>query len=201
MAGQEDGVQVGWSSGVPLTGPPKAATNREEASMKPKVCLILALAVLLASGAGLSEAPGLHPAGGLLFEDPNTVPGMTVLTEIPGAPNLPAAVDLSAEMPPVRSQGGQNSCVAWAIGYYDKTHAEWVEHGWDITRDTYQISPSFIYNHINGGVNGGVSMSSAQGFICGHGACMMSDMPYNQSDYLSWPSESAYARHSLSGSR
>jgi len=161
--------------------------------VKPRICLSLVLAVLLASGAGLSSGPVLHPAGGLVHEDPNAVPGMTVLAEIPAVPGviLDGAVDLSAQMPPVGNQGGQLSCVAWAIGYYDKTHAEWAEHGWNDSTPDHQISPSFIYNQVNSGRNQGVPMSSAQSLICEKGACMLSDMPYI--NYTDWPSESAYS--------
>ncbi len=161
--------------------------------MKLKVCLSMALAVLLATGAGLSETPRLHPAGDLLFQDPYTVPGLTVLTEIPGAPPLATSVDLSAQMPPIGNQGQQGSCVAWSIGYYDKTHAEWVEHRWNDSTTNHQISPAFIYNQINGGRDGGAYMSDAQKLICEQGSCMLSDFPYNQSNYTTWPSESAYA--------
>jgi C1A family cysteine protease len=164
--------------------------------MRLKVYLSLALAVLLASGAGLSETPGLHRAGDLLFQDPHTVPGLTVLDKFPvsrGAPTaaLPSAVDLTPEMPPVGDQARQGSCVAWAFGYYDKTHAEYVEHGWDITVPEHQTSPSFIYNQINGGHDGGAYMSDAQKLICEQGACMLSDFPYGS--YTTWPSESAYS--------
>ena len=160
--------------------------------MKLRLCLSLAVVMLLASGAGLSVTPALHPAGGLLFEDPNTVPGMTVLSEIPGMPNLPTAVDLSTQMPPVGNQGQQGSCVAWAIGYYDKTHAEWVEHQWNDSTTDHQTSPAFVYNQINAGRDGGAYMSDAQKLICEQGACMLSDMPYSQTNYTTWPSEAAY---------
>lgn len=174
--------------------------------MKLKLSLSLAVVVLFVSGAGLSEAPKLHPAGGLLFQDPYTVPGLTVVDEFsaaPGAPTAapPSATDLTSEMPPVGDQGNQNSCVAWAVGYYDKTHIEYIErlYSW---RDTtwhpdvpeHQISPSFIYNQINAGRDGGCYMNDAQILLVQQGACMLSDFPYHDYDYTTWPGESAYAR-------
>jgi len=171
--------------------------------MKVKVCLSLAVAVLLVSGAGLSEAKKLHPAGGLLFVDPYTVPGFKVLPVSQGAPTAapPSAVDLTSEMPPVGDQGDQNSCVAWADGYYDKTHIEYIERlwawgdtAWHLTDPAHQISPSFIYNQINAGRDAGASMMDAQNLICQQGACMMSDLPYHDNDYTTWPTESAFAR-------
>jgi len=173
--------------------------------MKLKVCLSLAVAVLLAAGAGLSEGPKLHPAGGLLFQDPYTVPGLKVVDEFTvsrGAPRMdaPSAIDLTSEMPTVGDQGSQNSCVAWAVGYYDKTHIEyierrygWMDTTWHLDVPEHQISPSFIYNQINAGRDGGIYMNDAQILICQQGACMLSDCPYHDYDYATWPSESAYA--------
>ncbi len=172
--------------------------------MRLKVCLSLAVVVLLATGAGLPEPRKLHPAGGLLFRDPYSVPGFKVLDEsnIPRrafAESPPSAVDLTSEMPPVGDQGNQGSCVAWAAGYYDKTHIEYVERQlgtenpvWDLDNPDYQISPAFIYNQINAGRDGGASMMDAQRLICDQGACSMSDFPYNDADYYTWPTEAAY---------
>ena len=173
--------------------------------MKLKICMSLAVAVLLAAGAGLSEAPKLHPAGGLLYVDPYTVPGLKMLDKFPvpgGAPTAapPSAIDLTSEMPPVGDQGDQNSCVGWAAGYYDKTHIEYIERyygwgdtTWHLTDPEHQISPSFIYNQINGGRDGGASMTDAQILICDQGACMLSDFPYDDNDCTTWPTEPAYA--------
>ena len=162
--------------------------------MRLKICFSLAMVVLLASGAGLSVAPGLHPAGGLLFQDPHTVPGLTVLDDVQGAPttSLASAVDLSSEMPPVGDQNPQGSCVAWAIGYYDKTHAERVDNGWDVSTTDHQISPAFIYNQINAGRDGGAYISDAQRLICDQGSCMLNEFPYNDQDCTTWPTEAQY---------
>jgi C1A family cysteine protease len=173
--------------------------------VKLKVCIGLAVAVLLVSGAGLSEIPKLHPAGGLLFVDPYTVPGFKTLDQCPrfrGASlaDLPGAVDMTSEMPPVGDQGSQNSCVAWAAGYYDKTHVEYIEHRygwgdptWTLDVPEHQISPAFIYNQINAGRDAGASILDAQIMLCDQGSCMLSDFPYHDNDYVTWPSESAYA--------
>ncbi len=171
--------------------------------MKLKVSISLALLVLLAAGANLSEPRKLHPAGGLIFVDPYTVPGFKVMpaSQAMLAEPPPSAEDLTSEMPPVGDQGTQNSCVAWAAGYYDKTHIEYLEkiYGyppvpWDLADPAHQISPSFIYNQINAGRDAGASMLDAQILLCDQGASMMSDFPYNASDYTAWPSESAFAR-------
>jgi hypothetical protein len=173
--------------------------------MKLKVSLSLALVVLLVSGASLTETKKLHPAGGLLFVDPYSVSGIKILdaSMMPrgalGPPPPDNAVDLTAEMPPVGDQGNQGSCVAWAAGYYDKTHAEYVERQlgtpnptYDLDDPEYQISPAFIYNQINAGRDGGASMMDAQRLILDQGACNMNDFPYDDADYTTWPTEAAY---------
>jgi len=179
-------------------------TNNKGGVMKLKVCLSLAAFAILVSGAGLSESPRLHPAGGLLFVDPYTVPGFKLLDQCPrlrgmSFAELPGAVDMTADMPPVGDQGRQNSCVAWAAGYYDKTHVEYIEHWyglgdhtWTLDVPQHQISPAFIYNQINAGSDAGASILDAQIMLCDQGACMLSDFPYHDNDYVTWPSESAY---------
>jgi hypothetical protein len=116
-------------------------------------------------------------------------------TLVPGAPRrLGVSVDLSGQMPPVGDQGQQGSCAAWAIGYYQKTHYEWVEHEWNLGQTSHQFSPAFIYNQINGGADLGAGYSDAFALITDQGCATMADCPYNQNDYTSWPSESAYSR-------
>ena len=100
---------------------------------------VVAVILFVASvSLGFADAV-LHRAGGLLYRDPHTVPELVEVTEVPVLPGAPgtalvAAVDLSSEMPPVGNQGAQGSCVAWSIGYYDKTHTEYKEHLWDLTQ-------------------------------------------------------------------
>jgi C1A family cysteine protease len=166
--------------------------------MRLKVCLGLGVAMLLALGASATETSCPYRMG-LLQEDPHTVPWLTEATCVfvaPGAPEAAtmSAVDLSGEMPPVGNQVGQGSCVAWSVGYYDKTHTEYVEHGWNDSLREHQVSPAFIYNQINGGRDAGSTYGDAFQLICEQGACMWSDFPYDTSDYASWPSESAYSR-------
>lgn len=172
--------------------------------MKLKVGLSLVLMVLLVSGAGLSEVTKLHPAGGLLFQDPHNAPGLKVLDRFPawlGPPAaLPSSVDLMSEMPTVGDQGNQNSCIAWAVGYYDKTHVEyierlygWMDTTWHLDVPAHQISPSFIYNQIDAGRDGGAYMNDAFILLCQQGASMLSDCPYHDYDYTTWPAESAYS--------
>ena len=153
---------------------------------------VLLAAVLL--GQLVAQAEPLHPCG-LIHEDPRTIPWMVQDKPVPGAPRrLGVSVDLSSQMPPVGNQGQQGSCAAWAIGYYQKTHYEWLEHEWDLNQTSHQFSPKFIYNQINGGADLGSGYSDAFALITDQGCATMADCPYNQNDYTNWPSESAYAR-------
>ncbi|OYD16246.1 hypothetical protein CH330_03360 [candidate division WOR-3 bacterium JGI_Cruoil_03_51_56] len=164
-----------------------------------KIACLLALSLAVA-GASYGNEPGFgeHRLG-LIPEDLRDVPGVVEVHRVDVLPGRPCAdsivhVDLSPQMPPVGNQGAQGSCVAWATGYYHKTHTEWVEHGWNVNDPRYQSSPAFIYNQVNGGVDRGTSGSVVMKLICEQGCASMADCPYNQYDYTTWPSESAFCR-------
>ncbi len=183
--------------------------------MKPKAChrlFLLLAAVLLAlplakaqpssnSGAQTPNdalsAPSpkpLHPCG-LIREDPRTIPWMIQDTYRPQpSRRLSTSGNLSNQMPPVGDQGQQGSCTAWAIGYYMKTHYEYLEHHWNDSTSSHEFSPAFIYNQINGGADQGSGFSDAFSLLNDQGCASLADCSYNQNDYTTWPSESAYAR-------
>jgi hypothetical protein len=134
------------------------------------------------------------------------------LVSYPGNP--PSSVDESTKpwFPPIGNQGQQGSCVAWSVGYYVKTFQEAQEHGWNVSAarwlggypgyptQNYQskiISPAFIYNLQNGGVDMGLSFYSAINLICSVGECSWKEMPYNQTDYTTWPTEPAWTEAPL----
>ena len=54
------------------------------------------------------------------------------------------------------------------------------------------MSPAFIYNLINDGVDSGSYIGGAINLIRGVGICSLAKMPYNAADYRSWPSEQAW---------
>ena len=106
--------------------------------------------------------------------------------------------------PPIGNQGSQGSCVAWSIGYYITTFQAAKDNGWDLSGAnwtggqptvSYQnkiISPSFVYNLINNGQDSGSTWVGAINLICNIGASSWMNMPYNQSDYTSWPSQASW---------
>jgi len=103
-----------------------------------------------------------------------------------------SSIDLSANFPPIRSQGSQGSCVAWATGYYYKTYQEWQEHNWNLASEDHQFSPAFIYNQINGGQDEGSQPSDAFKLLVDNGCATWSEMPYNQYQFTNLPSEETY---------
>jgi hypothetical protein len=161
---------------------------------------LLVLCCLVASGAGVGH--GRTYRGGLIYEDlskaapANQVKSIPVKTGCLGSRYM-SQVDLSDEMPPIGDQGGQGSCVSWALGYYHRTQLEYRERHWDLTSPHHQFSPAFIYNQVNGGADRGSYFEHSARLVCEQGCASMADIPYNQYDYLSWPSESAYS-HAIS---
>jgi hypothetical protein len=160
----------------------------------------LSLCVVLAIGYS-AESVVLHRAGGRWPEDLSRVPWLKQVLKEPVKSGRPVAdsilhVDLSAEMPPIRDQGSQGSCVCWAFAYYHTTHNEWVEHHWNVNDSQYQFSPAFVYNQTNGGDDRGIPDSWAMELLLQQGVANLVDCPYTDTNCINWPSESAYS-HAL----
>ena len=102
-------------------------------------------------------------------------------------------VDLSDEVPPVKTQGSQGSCAAWSIAYYHRSQLEYRERHWDLADPNHQFSPAFTYNQVNGGADYGSSIDNNMSLICEQGCASMFDFPYDQLNCTRWPSESAYS--------
>ncbi|MHB8581409.1 MAG: C1 family peptidase [Ignavibacteriaceae bacterium] len=133
----------------------------------------------------------LHRAG-LLLENISKCP-LIKKAELPKVLHkLASVVDNSVHLPPVGDQGQQGSCVAWAFGYYYKTYQEWQDYGWSLTDPNHVFSPAFIYNNIDGGVDGGSFFSDALKLLTDNGCATIAELPYNASDYYSFPSGSVY---------
>jgi hypothetical protein len=117
-------------------------------------------------------------------------------------------VDLGAlpAFPHVGNQGSQGSCVAWSIGYYVKTFQEALEHGWDLStvqmtgswpyspnaQQDHLMSPTWVYNQINGGVDLGSNPIQAADLIFALGTASWNTVPYTVSNSSAWPSEAGY---------
>ncbi len=123
---------------------------------------------------------------GLLFEESNKLAGIPLASTPFGGTELPALVDLSPNMPPIGDQGQQQSCVAWTVAYALKSYQEKLESGGQIN-----FSPAFIYNQINNGMNVPTYMTDALKVLSEQGVCRLEEMPYNENDWISKPTEQA----------
>ncbi len=108
----------------------------------------------------------------------------------------PSAVDNSTfpSFPPIRSQGGQGSCAAWATAYYYSTYTQAQEEGYTVSTgdNTHICSPGFMYNLIDYGRDSGSSIQYAMLKLRDVGCGNWASKPYLDSDYSSWPSETAW---------
>ncbi len=145
------------------------------------LCFILATPLL-------AQEP--FPLGGKVHDPRMTHPEWCLEEPPPPEGPLRAKVDHTPDMPPVGMQTG-NSCTGWSVGYYFKTHQERVERGWDLSDPGHRMSPMFLYNQINGGVDYGADLFDAMELMWAHGCAPSSRMGTNVS-YTLWPSEAAF---------
>ena len=130
------------------------------------------------SSAGLRASP----SDASLVKRPRSLTGV-----LPAV--LPPAVDLSALVPPVRSQQGTAGCAAWSTTYYAKTMMEKKEHpSWDLSDPRYQFSPAWTYNQTNDcGANSGSYLPDVMRLLTERGAIDMAEMPFDQDDTATRP--------------
>ena len=129
---------------------------------------------------------------GLIPQDLSKVPWIKKYESALPIKTLQPSIINKKYLPPVQNQHPQNSCIAFSIGYYFKTYQEAREKKWDVTSITHQCSPAFVYNHINGGSDGGAKFSDGWKVLSDLGCATWADMPYNTGNYTNWPSETAY---------
>ncbi len=110
----------------------------------------------------------------------------------PSGSAFPPAVNNTEYLPPVGNQGAQGSCVGWATTYYTYSYMlYWYMNRTHPSADE-AMSPAFTYNQINYGTDSGSLFGDAASLIQNMGALPMREMPYNDADYVTWPSESQY---------
>jgi hypothetical protein len=123
---------------------------------------------------------------GLTFATQEELTGIPMASTPYSGSELPKVIDLSPHLPTPGHQGKQSSCTAWAVGYALKAYQEYLE-----TNSRVYFSPSFIYNQINNGRDGGSRVMDALNLVSQQGNCTWDDMPYNENDYNSQPSQLA----------
>lgn len=94
--------------------------------------------------------------------------------------SLPNIIDLSTDMPPVRSQGHQGSCVAWATSYYLKSYQEKIQHNYEYSSYKDVMSPSFVYNQTKENSNclSGSNIQNALELLKSQGTTSWKEFPY-----------------------
>ncbi len=94
---------------------------------------------------------------------------------------LPEAVDLSDRFPRPGDQGGQGSCVGWAVGYAARSYYARSREGGPVDAAGV-VSPAYIYNSIRdprGDCDAGSSISDALKLLQ-RGAVSLADYPYSE---------------------
>ena len=102
---------------------------------------------------------------------------------------LPSYLDNSTlkYFPPIRSQGSLGSCASFASTYYAMTHMYALARNLDAKNggDNYRFSPKWMYNMINGGVDGGSWHYTCYALALKHGSATWAEFPYD-ANYRAW---------------
>jgi C1A family cysteine protease len=163
--------------------------------MKKSIAMLLALPIVLSSASALAAPSdnGLAHGKGLgLKQTPQavSVPKFTATN----ASVAVASLDLSANVPAIGDQGQQGSCVAWATAYYSKSYGKGQFSAYGLSNE---YSPSFVYNQLNGGVDGGLYPSDAYKLLVDKGDTTLDKMGYKDTDYLTQPNATQLADAAL----
>lgn len=106
----------------------------------------------------------------------------------------PESLLLTKYLPPVASQGTQNSCVAWSSCYYCYSYSLAERLDLDpakLQSPVFQFSPSFVYNLGNQGKDIGMQMERAFNILRDQGCAKLSALPYKEDDYKRQPDDDA----------
>lgn len=147
------------------------------------------------SGGPAANSPRLHPLGAKF----DTIPAGKIFLKkaLADTLSLPSSFDLSTNgyLPPVGDQGKIGSCVAWATGYYLLTYdIAKANPGWNPVLASDEFSPSWIYDQISCGVDGGSYPVDAMSLITADGCDTLADFPYYGSAYVyAMPSAASFA--------
>lgn len=158
--------------------------------------VLLTLIIVSGSISIISASATEYHSLGLIADSTATVQAhLNTSLSVPST--LPSAVDNTANFPAPGDQGSQGSCTAWAVGYALKSAQEIHKRSWSKTAESHLFSPSFIYNQINGGYDNGSSISAAMNLLTTQGVCSRVYCPYDDSDYITQPSNNAKAAAAL----
>lgn len=137
-------------------------------------------------------SPNDPNATGLNLSCPSIDESPYILDSIAIDEHLPISHDLSPLMPPVRSQGSQASCVAWATTYYLKSYQEKIQHGYEYSFSTL-MSPAFVFNQTKVNCSIGSCIDNALLLLKRKGVCSWSKFPYSDEDCSTLPNASQFS--------
>jgi hypothetical protein len=169
------------------------------------VSLAAGLAACGVGGNSSAPAPAVAPVAasaakfslGFVAAAPADIAKLTLIRHAQSAAVLPAAVDLTANMPPVGNQGQEGSCVAWASAYalrgYEARRDVWSTVPPKTAAPANNFSPAFVYNLLNGGTDSGLAIPWALSLMQQKGAATLADMPYVSGQYKTQPTAAALA--------
>ncbi len=133
---------------------------------------------------------------GYLPTDDATFDGSPRINIVAATRGLPRQVMLTDFLPPVGSQGAQQSCVAWSAAYYVYSYTVAQERHFEPSRvqqAMWEFSPSYVYNQAKQ-PGGGMNLKQALAVLHDQGCATMAEMPYNPKDDSAIPSDQAKAR-------
>lgn len=146
------------------------------------ICIVLSIVMLLSLLPVSIYAESEDYATGLIWDDWDSL-GKKAESGYIDDGYLPSSVDLTDLFPSPGDQGSQNSCAAWAVGYALVSYQQNIKRGWTKDTDEHLFSPSYIYNQINGGVDGGSTISDCLDVVTQQGICTLSYFSYNENDH------------------
>lgn len=97
----------------------------------------------------------------------------------------PATSGVQLTMPPVGNQGGEGSCVAFAVGYATRSAEQYYRTGAaSYSSSTNIFSPEFLYNQIKFSTDcsSGTAMQTALDFVVANGITTFQSMPYSSTN-------------------
>ena len=160
---------------------------------------VISAALFFACGLSVCCEAGEKFGLGCLPEPPGALDGVPRLSLPPpggaklGTDALPSSQDnsTSSNFPDIGNQGSQGSCSAWSCTYYYLGFLQRQDKEWTDSADSHLLSPAFTYNQLRADSSGSV-VSDYMRFFTRFGACNLSDMPYDDSDDDTQPSESDF---------
>jgi hypothetical protein len=104
-------------------------------------------------------------------------------------------------MPSPGNQGGQGSCVSWAVGYgVGSLYMNGSNTTNPYANNSALASPKYIYNQISRGTCNGTTYPANLNILQNQGVCSLQDMPYSDSECATQPNttqNNAAANHKI----